>query len=127
MSARWLLLIHRCLNFIVTAILGIGLLGTLSSCSDSGSNSVQLTPSEQATNSQNSVRPCSIVVGRLNGADGGLFAAVESGDSVRVQRAIDEGAQVNATDVLKRTPLAVASFCNRPEIVSPNISRNRAN
>lgn len=54
-------------------------------------------------------------VGDVSEADATLFEAAGKGDSDGVAEAIEEGADVNAADQLKRTPLFGAAFLNRPE------------
>lgn len=53
-------------------------------------------------------------VGDVSEVDATLFEAAGKGDSDGVEEAIEEGADVNAADKLKRTPLFGAAFLNRP-------------
>ncbi len=53
----------------------------------------------------------------LSASDGDLFSAAAAGDAGRAGKSLDEGANVNASGALKRTPLFTAAFCDRPEVV----------
>jgi hypothetical protein len=74
-----------------------------------------------AAASQKSRSPCltplTNIKGTLSASDGDLFSAAAAGDVNRAERSIDEGANVNASGALKRTPLFTAAFCDRPEVV----------
>ena len=73
-------------------------------------------------------KPCTIrhvfPIGALSKGDEQLFSAVEAGDSQRVEQAIGEGANVNASGSLKRTPLFSAAFCDRPAVASLLIDKS---
>ncbi|MBI5920466.1 MAG: ankyrin repeat domain-containing protein [Betaproteobacteria bacterium] len=60
-----------------------------------------------------SEKPCFRPVGKLDEKDNAIFTAVASGDILRLQEAIDAGGNVNAADLLKRTPLFAAAFCGQ--------------
>lgn len=66
-------------------------------------------------------RPCPIPrtnpIEVLSKNDDELLSASAAGDVRGAQQAIDQGANVNASGALKRTPLFVAAFCDRPELV----------
>jgi ankyrin repeat protein len=49
--------------------------------------------------------------------DDELLSAAVAGDAGAAARAIEQGANVNASGALKRTPLFAAAFCDRPEVV----------
>lgn len=49
--------------------------------------------------------------------DAALFSAAAAGDAGAAQQALEQGANVNASGALKRTPLFAAAFCDRPELV----------
>lgn len=55
--------------------------------------------------------------GELTKNDEELFSASAAGDAQRVDELIGEGANVNETGALKRTPLFAAAFCDHPEVV----------
>ncbi|MDK9724873.1 MAG: ankyrin repeat domain-containing protein [Sterolibacteriaceae bacterium MAG5] len=55
------------------------------------------------------VRP----LGEISALDAKLFEAAGKGDTDAVEEAIEEGADLNAVDKLKRTPLFGAAFYNR--------------
>lgn len=54
---------------------------------------------------------------KLGKNDQELFSAAAAGDAPRAEQLIGEGANVNATGKLKRTPLFSAALCDRPEVV----------
>lgn len=49
--------------------------------------------------------------------DAALFSAAAAGDAGAAQQALEQGADVNASGALKRTPLFASAFCDRPELV----------
>jgi hypothetical protein len=106
-------------NFFLSST-GLGLagllaVGLLAAC---GKPDPAATP---AAASQQGRSPCAMpradVQGTLSASDGELFSAAAAGDTGRAGRSIDEGANVNASGALKRTPLFTAAFCDRPEVV----------
>jgi hypothetical protein len=66
---------------------------------------------------------CFIVHGSADANDAGLYAAAQTGDLAAVAQAIAAGAEVNAGDRLKRTPLFAATYCNRPQVAGLLIDR----
>lgn len=74
-----------------------------------------------AVGAQSPASPCLIPQTNPNGvlskSDGELLSASAAGDVRGAQQSIDQGANVNANGALKRTPLFVAAFCDRPELV----------
>jgi len=50
--------------------------------------------------------------------DKALFVAAGAGNVEGVDRALDAGANANAADGLKRTPLFAAAFCNHPGVAN---------
>jgi hypothetical protein len=54
----------------------------------------------------------------LSENDKALFTAAGAGDVAGVDRALDAGANANAADGLKRTPLFAATFCNHPGVAN---------
>jgi hypothetical protein len=67
--------------------------------------------------------PHAYASGELSKYDEDLFAASAAGDVHRVEQSIDEGAHVNATGLLKRTPLFAAAFCDRPAVAAALIDK----
>jgi ankyrin repeat protein len=53
----------------------------------------------------------------LSEEDALLFTASGEGDVEKIKEAIRSGANPHAIDVLKRTPLAAAAFCNRQDAI----------
>jgi len=49
--------------------------------------------------------------------DDELISAAVAGDAGAAAQAIEQGANVNASGALKRTPLFAAAFCDRPDVV----------
>lgn len=62
-------------------------------------------------------------VGELAEADAMLFRAAGMGDVDAIEEALDLGANINATDGIKRTALFGAAFLNRAEAVKLLIER----
>ncbi len=56
-------------------------------------------------------------LGPLSPDDSALFKASCAGDGAEVGRLLDAGANANALDMLKRTPVFAAAFCNQPSVV----------
>jgi ankyrin repeat protein len=54
--------------------------------------------------------------GVKNPLDAELFRAIAANDGAAVQSLLEQGADVNATDILGRTPLFTAAFYHRPEM-----------
>lgn len=71
----------------------------------------------------NSTAQCYFAGGGLGENDMKLFAASGAGDAPLVEQLIEAGANVNADDSLKRTPLFAAVFCNHPQAVNLLIDR----
>lgn len=61
--------------------------------------------------------PRTVAKGDVSKSDEELFAASAAGDLRAAAEAIEQGANVNAVGMLKRTPLFVAAFCDRPPLV----------
>lgn len=55
--------------------------------------------------------------GKLGENDQELFSASAAGDVGRTEQSIAEGANVNVSGALKRTPLFTAAFCDHSEVV----------
>lgn len=76
---------------------------------------------------EQSANPCPVphagLAGKLSKNDEDLFAAVAAGDVLRVERSIVEGANVNTSGMLKRTPLFTAAFCDRAEVAKLLLDR----
>ncbi len=100
---------------------GLFAVGLLAAC---GKPDPAATP---AAAPQQSRSPCltprAIVQGALSASDGELFSAAAAGDAGRAGKSLDEGANVNASGALKRTPLFTAAFCDRPEVVKLLLDR----
>ncbi|MDA8258736.1 MAG: ankyrin repeat domain-containing protein [Betaproteobacteria bacterium] len=96
-------------------IAGLCAIGLLAAC---GKPDPAQTPAVAA---QQAPSPC--VIPRLapntefSQNDAALFSAAAAGDAGAVQQALEQGANVNASGALKRTPLFAAAFCDRPELV----------
>ena len=93
----------------------VGLFGIslLAACGNPDSAEMPLAASQQTANTCQVPHSYS---GALSKNDEDLFSASAAGDVRRVELAIGEGANVNATAALKRTPLFAAAFCDRPEV-----------
>ncbi len=93
----------------IAVLLSIGLLA--------GCNKPDPAPATLAPASS----PCqvsrTIANGNVSKNDEALFAASAAGDLRAATEAIDQGANPNAIGMLKRTPLFVAAFCDRPSLV----------
>lgn len=61
--------------------------------------------------------PLTYVDGELSKYDVELISASVAGDAHRADQLIGDGANVNATGALKRTPLFAAAFCDHLEVV----------
>ncbi|MDP1612257.1 MAG: ankyrin repeat domain-containing protein [Sulfuritalea sp.] len=74
-----------------------------------------------ATGAQRAAEPCTIPHTKANAelskSDEELLAASAAGDVSGARQSLEQGANVNASGALKRTPLFVAAFCDRPELV----------
>jgi len=72
------------------------------------------------TDAMHKKAPCLVprthVAGESGTLDEELFSASAAGDAERADQLIGDGANVNATGALKRTPLFAAAFCDRPEL-----------
>lgn len=99
------------------SIASVVAIGLLTACADRGSSEAPL-PSATERDAKASSATQFYAVGRLSKNDAELFAASGTGDILRVEKSIDAGGNVNATDFLKRTPLFAAAFCNHPEVAN---------
>lgn len=99
------------------SIVSVVAISILTACGERGSSEATLAPPTERGAKANSTTQFH-VVGRLSKNDSELFAASGSGDVLRVEKSIDAGGNVNATDSLKRTPLFAAAFCNHPEVAN---------
>ena len=102
---------YRFAFLCVVSLAGVSLLGA---CGRSDSTAAP-APAVQDKRATCQV-PHSYVIGALGKNDEELFSAVEAGDARQAERSIGEGANVNTTGSLKRTPLFAAAFCDRPEL-----------
>ena len=95
-------------------LVGVAVLALLAACGEQ--NSSKAPSSTTGSGVKASFLSCANVAGRPNKVDAELFDASGKGDIQRLKQLIDAGRNVNAKDSLKRTPLFVAAFCNRPEV-----------
>ena len=101
-------------RFAFLCIISLAGLGLLEACGRPDSTA---TPAPAVQDKRVTCQvPHSYVIGVLGKNDEELFSAVEDGDARRAERSIGEGANVNASGSLKRTPLFAAAFCDRPEL-----------
>ncbi|HTZ00525.1 MAG TPA: ankyrin repeat domain-containing protein, partial [Rhodocyclaceae bacterium] len=85
----------------------------LAACGRSGSAPGQAGQSGTAETAR-----CFVAVGSLDDQDAKLFAAAQAGDVPAVEQALATGANINAADRLKRTPLLAAAFCNQAGVAN---------
>jgi len=75
---------------------------------------------ETSSAAKQAASPCLIprttANGELGEHDAALFSAAAAGDVGGAGESIEQGANLNANGALKRTPLFVAAFCDRPEL-----------
>ncbi len=94
---------------------GLFFIGLLSACGKPESAKVLAAGTVQTGS------PCLVSAthadGKFGKNDQELFSASAAGDARRADRLIGEGANVNATGTLKRTPLFFAALCDHPEAV----------
>jgi ankyrin repeat protein len=101
---------------LVTAI------AVLAACGRHGQGESTASTDAGALNATNPPT-CFIPVGHLDDNNAKLFSATEAGDVAGVHAAITAGANVNATDLLSRTPLFAAAFCNRVAVTNELIDQ----
>lgn len=92
----------------IAVLLSIGLLA--------GCNKPDPAPTLSATRGPCQL-PRTVANQNVSESDEQLFAATAAGDLRGATAAIEQGANVNAVGMLKRTPLFVAAFCDRPPLV----------
>lgn len=96
----------------LVGILGLIGLGFLAACGKPDSAVTVVT-------AQADHGPCKMPhphgAGALSKIDEEVFSAAEAGDVGRLEQAVTDGANINASGFLKRTPLFAAAFCDRPE------------
>lgn len=90
-------------------LLSVGLLA--------GCNKPDPAPATLAPASSPCQVPRTVANGNVSKSDEALFAASAAGDLRAATEAIDQGANIDAVGKLKRTPLFVAAFCDRPPLV----------
>jgi ankyrin repeat protein len=99
----------------IAGLAGLCALGLLAGCGEPGSGAAPTSAAPQAA------APCPILHsqpgGDLGRNDAELLAAAATGDVGGAQQSLEQGANVNAGGALKRTPLFVAAFCDRPDMV----------
>lgn len=93
----------------IAVLLSVGL---LAACNKPGPAPATLSPTSGPCQ-----LPPTVANGNISNSDEQLFAATAAGDLRGATVAIEQGANVNATGMLKRTPLFVAAFCDRPPLV----------
>lgn len=98
----------------VFGIAGLLSISILAACGKPDATPAPVAAVHQSANT--CVVPHAYVAGALSKNDEYLFEASAAGDVHRAQQAIDNGANVNATGSLKRTPLFAAAFCDRPAV-----------
>lgn len=108
-------------NFFISRLKPIGIVsviavGLLAACGEHSSSEAPLATLTVGDAEGSATQ--FYAVGRLSKNDAELFAASGAGDILRVAKSIAAGANVNATDLLKRTPLFAAAFCNHPEVAN---------
>jgi ankyrin repeat protein len=96
----------------------VAVIALLTACGEHGSAGALFGSTTADGAKESSTARCFNVVGRPSQDDADLFAAAGTGDLRRVEQSLDAGANMNATDTLKRTPLFAAAFCNQPEVAS---------
>lgn len=108
---------QNCLGTVsALRILSLSWISLLVACGNPDATETPVATVQQSANT--CVVPHAYAVGELSKRDEDLFAASAEGDVHRVQQAIDDGANVNATGTLKRTPLFAAAFCDRPAVAT---------
>lgn len=105
------------LRFKSFSLLIVASIGLLAACGDRNSSNTPLTSGADAV-SKAGPSQCFHAVGQLPQNDAELFAATEIGDVQRVEKSIEAGANIKATDSLMRTPLFAAAYCDHPEVAS---------
>jgi hypothetical protein len=103
-SSRTLLAVAACLATV----------GLLAACGDHDGGKTTYMASEAGA--KVACTQYLVAADQLKENDAALFAAAAAGDLARVQQALEAGADVNAVDPLKRTPLFAAAFCNHPGV-----------
>lgn len=94
---------------------GLCAIGLLAACGKP--ESVETPPASAQQAKSPCLIPLAIPNGELSKSDGDLFSAAAAGDVGAVEQSLEQGANVNASGALKRTPLIVAAFCDHPELV----------
>lgn len=102
------------LKFI--GIAGMAVMAFLTACGEHGFMGAPKGSATAAGAGENSATRYFFAAKGLDENAVSLFAAAGAGDLSRVEQAIEAGANVNATDALKRTPLFAAAFCNHPQV-----------
>ncbi|MDD5177055.1 MAG: ankyrin repeat domain-containing protein [Sterolibacterium sp.] len=97
--------------------------GLLTGCGEHGFMESPKASLKTAEAKTNPAAQCFFVGKGLGENDMKLFAATGDGDIPRVEQLIEAGANINATDSLKRTPLFAAVFCNHPQAINLLIGR----
>ena len=99
-------------------MLGAAALSLLTGCGEHGFMSIPTNSSKLAEAKTDSITPCFFAGRGLDENDMRLFAATGAGDITQVEQLIAAGANINAADSLKRTPLFAAVFCNHPQSIN---------
>lgn len=112
-------MMNTCLFRIMPlSIVSVAAIGLLTACGEHSSSETPLVSTVLTGANANSAIQCFHAVGHLSNNDAELFAASGSGDIHRAEQSIAAGGNVNAMDLLKRSPLFAAAFCNHPEVVN---------
>ena len=101
-------------RFSGLSLAGLFAVGLLAACGTPEPTAIPAAASQQSRDP--CLTPRSDVQGTLSASDEELFSAAAAGDVIRTEKSIDEGANVEASGALKRTPLFTAAFCDRPEV-----------
>lgn len=97
----------------IHGLAGLCAVGLLAAC-----GKPETAPSVAAQQAQSPcVLPRIVPNAEFSRTDDQLFSAAVAGDVRAAAQAIEQGANVNASGALKRTPLFAAAFCDRPDVV----------
>lgn len=97
--------------------LRLAAIGLLAACNQSISTDSPADSQKAAGATADLAQRCFFVGGGLSESDLNLMAATQAGDIGQIEQLLGAGANANATDTLKRTPLFAAAFCNHSKAV----------
>jgi len=105
----------RSFRYAMRGLAALCAIGLLAACDKPESAGASAGAAQQAQSP--CLYPRTNATAGLSESDEALLAAAAAGDLRGAGQSLEQGANVNAVGSLKRTPLFVAAFCDRPQLV----------